>query len=115
MARNWGVFEVCRWGAPILVLIGTAPAYAAASATTMGNIGDANKASGLIRHYTLHADTRVIEATAAVPEGGVSDEVVRKVTIETAHDICADPRGAGWTLRLFLPNESNPIATCRFR
>jgi hypothetical protein len=102
-------------GLGALMLVAAQPAFAAASVETMGNIGDANKASGLIRRYTLHADTRVIEAVAAVPSEGVSLDVVRKVTVETAHDICADPRGAGWTLRLFLPDQSAPIATCRFR
>jgi hypothetical protein len=90
-------------------------AQAAASTQMMGNIGDANKASGLIRHYTLDGDRRTIDAVAAVPNGGVSDDVIRKVTVETAHDICADPRGAGWTLRVFLPDQTTPIATCRFR
>ena len=90
-------------------------AHAAASVQTMGNIGDANKASGLIRHYSLDTNSRTIDATAAVPSEGVSLNVIRKVTIQTAHDICADARGAGWTLRLFLPDQSDPIATCRFR
>ncbi len=91
-------------------------AQAAASLEMMGNIGDANKASGLIRHYTLDGGSRVISAVAAVPAEGVPLDIVRKVTIETAHDICADPRGAGWTLRIFLPDDpSQPIVTCRFR
>jgi hypothetical protein len=90
-------------------------AQAAASTQMMGNIGDANKASGLIRHYTLDGGHRTIDAVAAVPNGGISDDVIRKVTVETAHDICADPRGAGWTLRVFLPDQTAPIATCRFR
>jgi hypothetical protein len=115
MAKDRAMFQRGIWVGTALILASATAAVAAASLTTMGNIGDANKASGLIRHYTLHGDTRVIEAVAAVPEGGVSDEVVRKVTVETAHDICADPRGAGWTLRLFLPDQSAPVATCRFR
>jgi hypothetical protein len=96
-------------------LCAASQAQAAASTQMMGNIGDANKASGLIRHYTLDAERRTIDAVAAVPNGGVSDEIIRKVTVETAHDICADPRGAGWTLRVFLPDQTAPIATCRFR
>ena len=100
-----------------LPLLGSAPlsqAHAAASTQMMGNIGDANKASRLIHHYTLDGDRRR-STPWPPPNGGVSDDVIRKVTIETAHDICADPRGAGWTLRVFLPDQTAPIATCRFR
>ena len=53
-------------------------AQAAASTQMMGNIGDANKASGLIRHYTLDGDKRTIDAVAAVPNGGVSEDVIAK-------------------------------------
>jgi hypothetical protein len=95
-------------------LCAASQAQAAASPQMMGNIGDANKASGLIRHYTLDGSKRTIDAVAAVPSGGIGDDVIRKVTVETAHDICADRRGAGWTLRVFLPGQSDPIATCRF-
>ncbi len=75
-------------------LCAVAQAQAAASSQMIGNIGDANKASGLIRHYTLDGSKRTIDAVAAVPSG-ISDDVIRKVTVETAHDICADRRGAG--------------------
>lgn len=115
MTREPRMSETRRWVSIALILTSFAPAYAAASLKTMGNIGDANKASGLIRRYTLHGDTRIMEAVAAVPQGGISDDVIRRVTVETAHDICADSRGAGWTLRVFLPDHSDPIATCRFR
>ena len=105
-----------RSAAMIVLGLAATQAQAAASPQMMGNIGDANKASGLIRHYTLDGDKRVMEATANVPAEGVSLDVIRKVTIETAHDICDDPRGAGWTLRIFMPDDpSAPIATCRFR
>lgn len=116
MARQSGFFGSRKRaaGGLALVLGATSPAFAAASVTTMGNIGDANKASRLIQHYTLDESKRVMDATAAEP-GGISEDVIRKVTIETAHGICADPRGAGWTLRVFLPNHSEPLTTCRFR
>jgi hypothetical protein len=115
MARQGRIFGSCKTAATALAFaLGAAlPASAAASLQIMGDIGDANKASGLLRHYTLHAETRVMDATAAVPNG-ISADVIRKVTIETAHGICADSRGAGWTLRFFLPDQSAPIATCRF-
>jgi hypothetical protein len=111
-----GILRRSQWAATLVAfgLAGT-QAQAAASATMMGNIGDANKASGLIRHYSLDAATRTMQATAAVPSEGVSIEVIRKVTIQTAHDICADARGAGWTLKVYLPDQSDPIVTCRFR
>jgi hypothetical protein len=105
-----------QWAATLVAFgLASTQAQAAASATMMGNIGDANKASGLIRHYSLDAATRTMQATAAVPSEGVSIEVIRKVTIQTAHDICADARGAGWTLKVYLPDQSDPIVTCRFR
>jgi hypothetical protein len=97
-----------------LVFCAASQAQAAASLQMMGNIGDANKASGLIRHYTLDGNQRTIDAVAAAPSG-IGDDVIRKVTVETAHDICADRRGAGWTLRMFLPDQTAPIVTCRFR
>ncbi len=116
MAQKRGIFGArpSAMTALSLALGAASPAYAAASLTTMGNIGDANKASRLIQHYTLDESKRVMEATATEPDG-ISEDVIRKVTIETAHGICADPRGAGWTLRVFLPNQSEPITTCRFR
>ncbi len=116
MAEKRGIFGArpSATAALALALGAAAPAYAAASLTTMGNIGDANKASRLIQNYTLDGSKRVMDATAAEPDG-ISEDVIRKVTIETAHGICADSRGAGWTLRVFLPNQSEPIATCRFR
>jgi hypothetical protein len=116
MAKQ-GMFRSGKLAAAAVVfgLGAVAQAQAAASLQMMGNIGDANKASGLIRHYSLDQDRRTMEAVAAVPNGGVSEDVIRKVTIETAHGICADPRGAGWTLRIFLPNQSEPVVTCRFR
>jgi hypothetical protein len=114
MAKH-AMFRPCGWAAAIaLSLCAASQAQAAASAQMIGNIGDANKASGLIRHYTLDTDRRTIDAVAAVPSG-ISDDVIRKVTVETAHDICADRRGAGWTLRVFLPDQTAPIVTCRFR
>jgi hypothetical protein len=114
---KYAMFKPDRLAAAAAVfgLCAVSQAQAAASLQMMGNIGDANKASGLIRHYTLDGDKRTIDAVAAVPNGGVSEDVIRKVTVETAHDICADPRGAGWTLRVFLPDQTAPIATCRFR
>jgi len=116
MARQGSTFVSSKTAVAALIFaLGAAfSAHAAASLTTMGNIGDANKASRLIQHYTLDGSKRVMEATAAAPDG-ISEDVIRKVTIQTAHGICADPRGAGWTLRVFLPNQSEPVATCRFR
>jgi hypothetical protein len=109
-----GSHKITALAAAAFVLAAALPARAT-NTTVMGDIGDANKASGLIRHYTLHPETRTIEAVAAVPSEGVSDDVIRKVTIQTAHDMCADGRGAGWTLKLYLPNnESEPLVTCRF-
>lgn len=111
-----GILRPGQWLATLVALgLVSTQAEAAASATMMGNIGDANRASGLIRHFSLDTGTRTMQATAAVPQGGVSLEVIRKVTIQTAHGICADPRGAGWTLKVYLPDQSEPIATCRFR
>lgn len=118
MTRTWGANLRLFKAAVIVVLAFSGSAFltaARADAVKMlGNIGDANKASGLITHYSIHPETHSLDVIAATPLWGVNEKVIRQVAVETAHDICANGRVGGWTLRMFLPGESMPITTCRF-
>ncbi len=84
---------------------------------SLGNIGDAHKASGLITSYQIRSDTRSLDLIAATPRGGIiSDKVERQVAGKTAREICATGAGrvsGSWTVRIFLPGESSPAAACR--
>jgi hypothetical protein len=82
----------------------------------LGNIGDANKSVGVIAHYDIHAETKTLDLVAATPRTStISPNVERQLAVQLVHQICAEGAvSASWTVRMFMPGESSPAATCRF-
>lgn len=79
------------------------------------NIGDGYKSVKVISRYEIHADSKSFDLFAAVPSTSrASREVERQLAGQTIHQICSGGRmKVGWTVRIFLPDESSPIASCR--
>ncbi len=79
------------------------------------NVGDGYKAVKIITRYEIHADKKTMDLFAKEPnDPSLSREVRVRLAGQTARDICANRTlKAGWTVRMFLPDESSPAVSCR--
>jgi hypothetical protein len=79
------------------------------------NVGDGYRAVKVITSYDLHADTKTMDIVAKEPnDPSFSRDLLASLATRTVHEICANHAlRPGWTIRIFLPNESSPVSQCR--
>jgi hypothetical protein len=79
------------------------------------NVGDGYKAVKIITRYEINAATKTMDLTATAPnDPSLSQDVRRQLAGQTARDICANRTiGPGWTIRIFIPGDSAPAASCK--
>lgn len=79
------------------------------------NVGDGYKSVKVITRYEIHAAGRTMDLVAATPsDPSLSKDVERELAGQTAREICANGTiKAIWTVRIFLPGETSPAASCR--
>jgi hypothetical protein len=102
-------------GVLVLAICASSTAARADELQALRNVGDGYKAVRVITHYEIHAGKRSFDLTAAEPSVPTTSKAVEKqLAGETAREICANRAiGAGWTVRMFLPGETTPAASCR--
>lgn len=79
------------------------------------NVGDGYKAVRVITHYDLNAADKTMDLYASAPnDPSITQEMRRQLAAQTVHEICGNRViRAGWTIRIFLPGETAPAASCR--
>ncbi|MGO9134231.1 MAG: hypothetical protein ACLP8A_09325 [Methylovirgula sp.] len=79
------------------------------------NVGDGYKSVKVITKYDVNGATHTMDLTAAEPnDASISRSMRVEIATQTVREICANHvlRG-GWTIRIFLPGESAPAASCK--
>jgi hypothetical protein len=100
----------------MLVSLGAVATTASADEIQMlRNIGDGYQSVQVITHYEINTDKRFFDLTAAVPhDSRISRATNADIAGETVHAICSSGKiGGAWTVRIFLPGEASPVASCR--
>lgn len=79
------------------------------------NVGDGYKSVRVISKYDLNPETRTMDLVAADPnDNSISRETRVDIATQTVHEICANRViPGGWTIRIFLPGDPNPVASCK--
>lgn len=113
-AAHWSA-KVAIGAGLVFSMCGLPNAARADEIATLHHIGDGYQSVRVITKYEIHADRRYFDLFAAEPRvPTASKNVQRKLAAGTVHDICSGGRVSGsWTVRIFLPGESAPVASCR--
>ena len=92
-----------------------ATAASADEVQRLQDIGDGYKSVAVITHYDIKPEKHLFDLTAAEPhDSSISRATKVQIATGTVHDICSGGRIQGpWTVRIFLPGESSPAASCR--
>ncbi|MHB8885549.1 MAG: hypothetical protein ACYC5H_10825 [Methylovirgula sp.] len=82
---------------------------------TLHHVGDGYQSVRVITKYEIHADRRTFDLFAKEPNiPTISRAVEKEIAEQTIQQICSGGRvGGGWIVRIFLPGETSPAATCR--
>lgn len=111
-----------RWPARVAIgaglvfsMCGLVNAARADEIATLHHVGDGYQSVRVITRYEIHANHRFFDLFAAEPRvPTTSKKVERELAGQTVRQICAGGRvAASWTVRIFLPGESAPAASCR--
>jgi hypothetical protein len=97
------------------MLFGAAAPASADEVQMLHNIGDGYQSVHVITHYEINTSKRTFDLTAAEPaDSSLTRATKVELVGETVHEICSGGRvGGGWTVRIFLPGETSPAASCR--
>lgn len=117
-------FIGCIWRGKVTAaaLVGSLVAFGAFATAAradeiqrLQNIGDGYKSVAVITSYKIKPEKRQFDLTAATPHNSsISRTTKVKIAEGTVHDICSGGRVQGaWTVQIFLPGESSPVASCR--
>ena len=101
--------------AMLVSLGGVATTASADEIQMLRNIGDGYQSVQVITHYEINTDKRLFDLTAAVPhDSRISRATNAEIAGETVHAICSSGKiGGAWTVRIFLPGETAPAASCK--
>lgn len=114
VAARWPA-KVARGAGLAFSICGLANVVHAGGIETLHHIGDGYQSVRVITHYEIHADHRTFDLFAAEPAvPATSRAAERELAARTVHQICSGGRvGGGWTVRIFLPGDTSPAASCR--
>lgn len=98
----------------LVSLGGVVKAASAGEIQMLHNIGDGYQSVAVITHYEIKPEKRLFDLTAAEPhDSSISRATKAEIAAKTVHDICSGGKiRGGWTVRIFLPGESSPAASC---
>ncbi len=118
--RKNSVGSLVASGAALLVLALAAAGFVSGAKAQaddlqpLRNVGDGYKSVHIISKYDIHPETHSFDLTAMEPDdNSISRNTRVDIATQVVHEICANrviPRG--WTIRMFLPGEAEPAASC---
>ena len=82
---------------------------------TLHHVGDGYQSVRVITKYEIHAHRRTFDLFAKEPNiPTISRAVEKEIAVQTIQQICSGGRvKGGWIVRIFLPGENSPAATCQ--